>query len=525
MGTSFALLVCIIGIVGLFFLDRDNSVRPSKALWLPVIWLWIVGSRPVSYWLGMETTSTDTLDASLNGSPADAAIFAALLAIGVMVLLHRRKKTSAYLAVSGPILIYFLYCLMSVAWSPFHDSAFKRWTKAVGDLVMVLIILTDGQPIAALRRLYSRVGFILFPFSILLIRYSDMGRAFDPDGNTANVGVTTNKNELGLIVFVISLGALWNVRTLLMHKDAPHRGRRLVAQSTLLVFGIAVLQMAHSATSVICFILGAGLMFVTSLDLIRKRPGRVLALTLGVVLVGGLGLLFGGGSAISESLGRGGGLTGRTDIWAASIASVGNPFIGTGFESFWNANATKVNHYLQLRGFRDFRNINSAHNGYLQIYLDLGLVGVSLLVLVLINGYRNACKAFQHNPEFGSLMLACVATGSFYSITEAGFRILTPSWIFLLLGAVGSSGAACGLLGGQVPPVTVSGGRATSRGLPARAWHVRHISLCQEIYRVEGCAEFADPAHKIPLMGDTNHLTPSGASLVVERLVDRGELQ
>ena len=178
MGTSLALLVCIIGVAGLFFLDRDKSVRPSLALWLPVIWLWIVGSRPVSSWLGMGTTSVDTLDATLNGSPMDAAIFAALLIIGAMVLLHRWKKTSAYLAVSGPILLYFLYCLMSVTWSPFHDSAFKRWTKAVGDLVMVLIILTDGQPIAALRRLYSRVGFILFPFSVLLIRYSDMGRAY-----------------------------------------------------------------------------------------------------------------------------------------------------------------------------------------------------------------------------------------------------------------------------------------------------------------------------------------------------------
>ncbi|HWO35008.1 MAG TPA: hypothetical protein VNO32_39960, partial [Candidatus Acidoferrum sp.] len=241
MGTPLALLVCIIGIAGLFFLDRDKSVRPSLALWLPVIWLWIVGSRPVSFWLGTETTSTDTLDATLNGSPTDAAIFAALLVLGVIILLHRWKKTSAYLAVSGPILLYFLYCLVSVTWSPFHEPAFKRWTKAVGDLVMVLIILTDGQPIAALQRLYSRVGFILFPFSVLLIRYSDMGRAFDDDGNPVNVGVTTNKNELGLIVFVISLGAVWNVRSLFIHKDEPHRGRRLVAQCTLLAFGIALL--------------------------------------------------------------------------------------------------------------------------------------------------------------------------------------------------------------------------------------------------------------------------------------------
>jgi O-antigen ligase len=393
----------------------------------------------------------------------DAAVFSALLCIGLLVLLYRRKKTSAYLAVSGPILFYFLYCLISVTWSPFHEPAFKRWTKALGDLVMVLIILTDGQPIAALRRVYSRVGFILFPFSVFMIRYTDTGRGYDADGTPENVGLTTNKNILGLVVFVISLGVLWNVRSLFIHKDEPHRGRRLVAQITLLGFGIALLQMAHSATSVICFILGAGLMIVTSLDFISKRPGRVLALSLGVVLAGGLGLLFGGGSAVSQSLGRGGGLSGRTDIWAASIAAAGNPVIGTGFESFWNANAARVNHLLQLRGFRDLSNLNSAHDGYVEVYLDLGMVGVCLMVLILISGYRSASRAFQHNPEFGSLMLVCIATATFYSVTEVGFRIMTPSWIFLLLGVVGSSGAVFGLLDGQTPQVPISGGGAASR--------------------------------------------------------------
>jgi exopolysaccharide production protein ExoQ len=447
MSTTLAFLIFATGVAGLFFLDRDNSVRTSKALWLPVIWLWIVGSRPVSFWFGTGTVSTDTLNATLEGSPIDAAVFASLLGIGLIVLLYRRKKTSAYIAVNAPIILFFLYCLISVTWSPFHEPAFKRWTKAVGDLVMVLVVLTDGQPIAALRRFYSRVGFILFPFSVMLIRYSDIGRGYDLDGTPENVGVTMNKNSLGLIVFVILLGVLWNVRSLFIHKNEPNRGRRLVAQCTLLAFGISLLQMAHSATSALCFILGAGLMFATSRDFIRRRPGRVLALALGVVLVGGLGLVFGGGAAVSESLGRGSGLSGRTDIWAASIAAAGNPVIGTGFESFWNGNATRVNQTLQLKGFMDLRNLNSAHNGYIQIYLDLGLLGVSLIVLILINGYRYASKAFQSNPEFGSLLLVCIATATFYSITEAGFRIMTPSWIMLLLGVVGSSGVACGQLG------------------------------------------------------------------------------
>ncbi len=463
MSTNLALLIFSIGIAGLFFLNRDNSVRTSKALWLPVIWLWIIGSRPVSMWFGMGATSGNSLDATLDGSPMDAAVFGTLLAIGVIVLFFRKKKTSAYLAASGTVFLYFFYCLLSVTWSPFPEPSLKRWTKAVGDLVMVLVILTDGQPIAALRRVYTRVGFILFPFSIMLIRYSDVGRSFNDDGSPENVGTTLNKNTLGLIVFVISLGVLWNVRSLIIHKDEPHRGRRLVAQCTLLAFGIALFQMAHSATSVLCFVLGAGLMFATSLDFIRNHPGRVQALSLGVVLFGGLALLFGGGSAVSQSLGRGGGLSGRTDIWACSIAAAGNPVIGSGFESFWNANAIKVNHCLQRLGFLDLSNLNSAHNGYLQIYLDLGLVGVCLLAVILISGYRHTGNAFQYNPEFGGLMLACIATATFYSVTEAGFRILTPTWIFLLVGTVGSAGVTRGLLGNQAPPAPASDGGTASR--------------------------------------------------------------
>ena len=90
-------------------------------------------------------------------------------------------------------------------------------------------------------------------------------------------------------------------------------------------------------------------------------------------------------------------------------------------------------------------------------------MGVFLIVLILISGYRRASKAFQRDPELGSLMLAYVATGTFYSITEAGFRMLTPSWIFLLLAVVGASGVVAGLLGGEAPKIIAPGGGTASR--------------------------------------------------------------
>jgi peptidoglycan/LPS O-acetylase OafA/YrhL len=65
---------------------------------------------------------------------------------------------------------------------------------------------------------------------------------------------------------------------------------------------------------------------------------------------------------------------------------------------------------------------------------------------------------------------------------------------------------------------------AEMESLAADTWHVPYISLYREICGAEGCLEYADAAHTIPLMGDTNHLSMPGAAFVVQRLVDKGEL-
>src|SRR6266851_9459073 len=146
---SVALLACIVGVIGLFLLDRDRSVRTSRGLWLPVIWFWIIGSRSVSEWFG-GGPSSQGINEQLDGSPTDRAVFLVLLVAGIVVLLRRSSRATALLRRNGPILAYFAYCLLSVIWSPFPDVAFKRWLKAIGDLVMAFVVVTDTDPITAL---------------------------------------------------------------------------------------------------------------------------------------------------------------------------------------------------------------------------------------------------------------------------------------------------------------------------------------------------------------------------------------
>jgi exopolysaccharide production protein ExoQ len=446
MPAQLAILLCSIGIVVLFYLNRNEAARTSRGLWVPVVWVWLAGSRPVSMWLGMS--APHDASANVEGSPVEAAIFGVLLAIGVIILGTRAAKTQRYLAVILPVILYSVYCLISVTWSPIPVPALKRWAKDVGDVVMALVICTDTQPIEALRRLYARVGFILFPLSIVLIRYTTLGRAWDNDGNLSNVGISDNKNALGLIVFVISLGALWNVRWLFVNKGEPNRRRRLVAEGILLVSGVALLAMAHSSTSLACFLLGSGLMLTTQMRMFKRRPSRVYGLCVAILLVGALVIIAGGSGGFAGVLGRDSTLTGRTDIWAALIPAASNPVIGTGFESFWNSpNVSIFYQTLTLWHWYKPEHLNEAHNGYLEIYLNLGWIGVCLIALILITGCARACRSFRRNRDLGGLMLSYIITGAIYSVTEAGFRTLNAMWIFVLLAVVTVSGVNAQLFG------------------------------------------------------------------------------
>src|ERR1700691_3832395 len=101
MISSIALLVWIVGVAGLFYLDRDDSVPTSKALWLPVIWIAIVGSRSLSNWFGMAAPAGT--DPQLDGTQPDRIVFQILVIASVAVLFFRAKQTGTFLKASWPI--------------------------------------------------------------------------------------------------------------------------------------------------------------------------------------------------------------------------------------------------------------------------------------------------------------------------------------------------------------------------------------------------------------------------------------
>src|SRR6267378_890472 len=202
MPQQVALLCCVLFILWLFVRDAKRR-KVSFALWIPLAWAFIIGSKPISTWLGYGDTSGGA-DSYVEGSPFDRMVFLFLIAAGCFVLVKRGINWSRFFRNNRWLCIYFLYLGISALWSDYPFVSFKRWIKDLGNVVMVLVILSEMDPTEAVKAVFVRCAYILVPLSVIFIKYfPDVGRYYNRWTWTFSYGgVTTDKNMLGLTLVV-----------------------------------------------------------------------------------------------------------------------------------------------------------------------------------------------------------------------------------------------------------------------------------------------------------------------------------
>jgi len=422
-----ASIICGIGIAGLFYLDRGEKPRVSRALVIPAVWMLLNTTHPLSFWLGVSDQGSYTTEAYVEGNSFDRNVALVLQLAALIVLCGKSAKVGAILRKNPLILVYFSFCLVSVLWSDFPFVTFKRWIKALGDVQMVLVILAELDPFAALTRILTRMGFFLFPLSILFIRfYPQLGRRPTNSWTQEPVGVTQQKNELGIMCMIYGIFFLWMLLSVYRERKRPGRWRHMLAYGTIIAMSVYLLSQCNSTTSIVGFASSAGVLWLAS-----RRPARPALVNFAVLAVLGLAvtaLFFNPGGGLVQSLGKDPTLTGRRDIWALVLGLHTNPLIGTGFETFWLGSRLEfmLNALVNLP-------INEAHNGWIEVYLNLGWVGLCFIALLIVTGYKRIISHIRQDPEKGCLFLGFLLCALFYSFSEAGFRFGTVSWFFLLL--------------------------------------------------------------------------------------------
>jgi exopolysaccharide production protein ExoQ len=432
----FAAIICLIGIAGLFWLDRDGEVRISKALLIPMVWLLLTGSRPVSMWLGVAP-QTGTATIYEEGSPVDRAVFIVLEAAALTILISRAAQTGPILRKNWPILLFFFYAAFSILWSEDPFVTLKHWIKGIGDVAMVLVVLTEPDMMDAIKRLVTRVGFTLLPLSVLLCKYYPRwGRVLSGGGQMQWNGVTLQKNTLGSLCMVYGLGLLWRFCSAYEDRQDPARRRRLLAIGTVLLMTFWLLWKCRSMTSIVGLGMGGALMLLSRRPAFRRQPILVHILVVAMLSTAVYAIFFQSSGELLQQIGKDPTLTGRTAIWHAVLSVPVNPVVGVGYESFWLGRRLQD---LWVR-FPEIK-INEAHNGYIEMYLNLGWVGIFLLGGIMVLAYRAASAALRRDPERGGLYLAWLVAAAARGVAEAAFRMMSSSWIFLLLGAMAASQA------------------------------------------------------------------------------------
>jgi hypothetical protein len=363
----------------------------------------------------------NSADDLLEGSPLDRAVITAIIVLALIVLFTRGQKVVALLRANAPILLFLCYCGASIVWSDFPDVAFKRFVRAIGDFAMIMVVLTDPRPSVAVERVLARAGFLIFPLSILF----EIGRGYSGLGYHA--GLATDKNMFGMISLILGLAAIWRFQKLLRDEDREHRFRRLVAQGTIAAMAIWCIWTAKSATSTACFLVGIALMFIARTWAPPRKAGLLHGFVVSIIFLALYASILNPNVGIASAMGKDPTLTGRTDVWKTVIEMAPSPLFGAGFESFWLGPRLK-----KLWGIYVWAP-NEAHNGYIELYLNLGWVGLSLLAFVLMTGYRRAVSRLRLYPDVGNLALTYLVVAIIYSLTEAGFRMFSLVWIAFLL--------------------------------------------------------------------------------------------
>lgn len=408
-----------------FYHDVKERPSVSSSVWIAVALLFLHGTRPLTSWFGWESQYSRD-----EGNPEEAFVNLTLIVAGLIMLRRRGILWSAVIRDNKWLFVFYLFWFMSIIWSDYPVITFKRLFKEFGYVVMVLIILTDREPGEAIKAVCVRFAYLCIPLSVVFIRYyPDWGRVFG--GYQKNVpmyvGVSTHKNVLGILVLVSALFLLWDLL------DSPEKFRKRLKKATfvsrvlVLLMCWYLLMIIDSQTSLICALLGSGLLVVLfKFPSLRHNPARLEAGGLGaavVILV--LDLFIDIKETFLHSVGRDPTLTTRTDIWPLLIEFQDNPLFGKGYNTFW------AGERMELLADKTF-GIIQAHNGYIETYLNGGLIGVGLLVVLLLLTYIRTRNSLVLSMPDSSIRFVILLMTIFHNYSEASFNKVGPLWFVTL---------------------------------------------------------------------------------------------
>ena len=297
-----ALFLWFILLVALLRFDPARDSKTSLALWVPVIWLFIIGSRLPSQWLSGQVGQT-MAQALEEGNPLDRTISSALILLAIGILMSRSFKWGDFFVRNWALTALLSFALLSVMWSDFSLIAFKRWFRDLGNYLMIIVVLSDPRPLEAVRTLLRRLCFLLIPLSIVLVKYyPEIGNHYDSwTGVASYAGATTSKNMLGVACLISALFLFWDTVTRWPERKQRRTKWIILMNIAFVAMTLWLMNLSSSATSQVCLVIGCLVIAAAQSRTVQRRPVLLKVLIpLGICLY--LVLAFGFGIDINAEI-------------------------------------------------------------------------------------------------------------------------------------------------------------------------------------------------------------------------------
>jgi O-antigen ligase len=325
--------------------------------------------------------------------------------IGLLYVLAERGRLPKLLIGNWALLALTGYAVFSSLWSYYPDATFRRAFALLLTTTFAFYLVLRFTPRELLQMLawalflgaaLSLVLVMLYPTS--LIHYGALAGSWR--------GSFGHKNRLGrMMALAVVVFAL-----LLIEKGGKSNWFNWAG---LGLCGF-MLAMSQSRTAWI-----TAMALLLSIPVLRFLRGARLPMSL---RIGSLLIL---GFAVSiavthflvvglEAVGRDLTFSGRTTIWTHSIhAGMSHPMLGAGYRAFWTPEGAS---YVYARLWAV---VGNGHNGYLDVWLELGFVGLSVFVVMFLTGISRAYSRLIKSEDIAGLFYALVMIyATIYSFTE-----------------------------------------------------------------------------------------------------------
>ena len=405
----------------------------------------LINLKPVSEGL---VGGPRTADAGKSTLLAQMLIPALFVTLGFLSTIAPPRGLRSLLPVLVPLGAFLCLALVSAAWSAVPTRALVLAIYQILLCTLLALSVTiSGDP----HRIFRNI-FWVFAAAVAINLLFVLAR---PPGPIGHQGIYPFKNMLGSAIacaIILALGQLGSRRTLL----------RISAAATLL-FGVVVLLASQSKTAIALVVVApaAALTILFLSKRLRMAPvgvviGLLMFLVPALILVTQVTRL-----SLSDLLTWALGdttFTGRTRIWSFVSSHIEQaPVLGHGYRGFWGIGDLSP----KLRSEIEFiRVTGSSHNGFFDITLDLGFVGLALLTVLIATIFIQCSRAVDGRGTaflFLSLVLFVVGRNTMESVIL--WSTFFDNLLFVMAGL-----CACYLVGNRQKPAPQT--RSTGAHVP-----------------------------------------------------------